>query len=483
MRRLTRLSIRWRLALTSAGLTFAILLLFAIVVGAFTGRRLASDFDNELRATAADLQQQIPVRSNVFGPVLKESDVVDAVVDVANRPDAAVRVIDTENRVLTPRRGPNLGRPTGTPVDVGDYRVVSTPLFAPESLRPVAYVQYAKRVATLDATVERLKLFLALGVAGGTVLALLAGLAVARRAMAPISDLSRAARNIARTRNPAQRLPRPAADDEVAALAQTLDEMLEGLDQARRETEATLAREREFVADASHELRTPLTSIFANLELLEASLEGEDRETAASALRSSRRMRRLVGDLLILARADAGRPLARGRVDLGAVLEAAAAEAQAAATVDHPLHVGAPPDVFVEGSADDLHRVALNLIENAIEHTPPGTPIEARVRRDGGTVALEVSDRGPGVAPEIGERAFERFVRGAPDDGARRSGTGLGLAIVRAVAERHGGAVELSDARPGARFTVRLPAAGSAGELPTEALEVPDATRALADRS
>src|ERR1044072_4533620 len=95
--------------------------------------------------------------------------------------------------------------------------------------------------------------------------------------------------------------------------------MLAALDGARSETEAALARQREFVADASHELRTPLTSVLANLELLEEELTGEQRDTAASALRSSRRMRRLVGDLLLLARADAGREMMRGPVDLAAV--------------------------------------------------------------------------------------------------------------------------------------------------------------------
>ena len=103
------------------------------------------------------------------------------------------------------------------------------------------------------------------------------------------------------------RVPVPRTDDEIAELARTLDGMLHALDEAREETEATLARQRQFVADASHELRTPLTSVLANLELLAEVLDGERGEAAASALRSSRRMRRLVGDLLLLARADANR--------------------------------------------------------------------------------------------------------------------------------------------------------------------------------
>ncbi len=165
------------------------------------------------------------------------------------------------------------------------------------------YVQYARPLAAVEATVDRLRLFLIIGVLGGAGLALLAGLMVARRAMMPIAALTATARKIERTRDPAQRIPAIEADDEVAELARTLDDMLHALDASRAETEGALTRQREFVADASHELRTPLTSVLANLELLADSLDGEQQDAAHSALRSSRRMRRLVADLLLLARA------------------------------------------------------------------------------------------------------------------------------------------------------------------------------------
>ena len=129
--------------------------------------------------------------------------------------------------------------------------------------------------------------------------------------MRPIAGLTRAAREVARTRDPDITLPKPQANDEVSELAHTFEDMLRELSAAREEAETTLSRQRKFVADASHELRTPLTSILANLELLESELGGEQRDMADSALRSSKRMRRLVGDLLLLARADAGRELDR----------------------------------------------------------------------------------------------------------------------------------------------------------------------------
>jgi two-component system OmpR family sensor kinase len=172
-------------------------------------------------------------------------------------------------------------------------------------------------------------------------------------------------------------------------------------------------------------------------------------------------MRRLVGDLLLLARADAGRHVPRARVDLTAVAAEAAGEAGALSS-DHPVSLDLPGPLPVHGVSDDLHRLAGNLIENALIHTPAGTPVTVSVRREGDSAVLEVADRGPGVPRDMRERVFERFARGAAD-AAPRGGSGLGLAIVRAVASNHGGTVELRDAEGGgARFVVTLPAEASA---------------------
>src|SRR5581483_10640096 len=228
------------------------------------------------------------------------------------------------------------------------------------------------------------------GVLGGTVLALLAGLATAQRAMRPIAELSDAAREIERTRDPHRQLPHPDAEDEVAELARTLEAMLGSLGAARAETEATLDRQRQFVADASHELRTPLTSVLANLELLTEELAGEQAETAQAALRSTRRMRRLVGDLLLLARADAKRIQPRRTTDLADVLTEAAAELGPMAD-EHELNIHAG-HVTVEAAQDELHRMVLNLIENAVRHTPPGTRVNASTGTSEGVATLIVED-------------------------------------------------------------------------------------------
>jgi two-component system OmpR family sensor kinase len=479
-----RLPIRLKLAAVSGGLTFAILLAFAIVVGAFTEQKLQSSFDSELRATAADLQSQFQV--NGFG-----SRIDTELFRLAAAGGAVLRVHDrVNNRVFAIKGSPRLGPLYEGVRDFGRYRVVSRPLFgrsldtsdafraAPGALDgTVAAIQYGKPTDNLNATIDRVRFFLLLGVLIGTLFAFLAGFWVARRAMRPISGLTKAAREVARTRDPAHTvLPRPVANDEVAELSTTLSEMLAELAAARSETEASLERQREFVADASHELRTPLTSILANLELLQEELGQPDgpRDSAAaaeiadSALRSSQRMRRLVGDLLLLARADAGRREQPRPLDLAEVVREAAREATAVGG-EHPLTLDLPDaldGVAIEGARDDLHRLVLNLVENAFLHTPSGTPVVVSVRGDtpsGGTgsdhVTLEVADRGPGVPADRRERVFERFARSAGDRSSA-SGTGLGLAIVRAVAEAHGGTATVRDADGGgALFEIRLPVA------------------------
>jgi signal transduction histidine kinase len=231
--------------------------------------------------------------------------------------------------------------------------------------------------------------------------------------------------------------------------------MLWALDAARGESEAALHRQREFVADASHELRTPLTSVLANLELLADELEGEQADSAKSALRSTQRMRRLVADLLLLARADVGRRQPHRLTDLATHLTEAAAEL-GTGLENHEVTVEAEP-APVEGIGDDLHRLILNLLENALNHTPPGTHITASSGMRDGHPVVVVEDDGPGIDPALQRRVFERFVRGGGDTGSR--GTGLGLAIVAAVASAHGASVRM-DSLPeiqGTRFEITFP--------------------------
>jgi len=165
-------------------------------------------------------------------------------------------------------------------------------------------------------------------------------------------------------------------------------------------------------------------------------------------------MRRLVADLLLLARTDVGRVVPREPCDLAQIVVEAAGELGPVSAA-HDISLDVHPAV-VEASRDELHRLTINLLENALRHTPPGTEIRVSTTTADGLALLVVEDDGPGVPPELAPTLFERFVRGAGDRGGS---FGLGLAIVQAVAESHGGTVTLQTPadHPGARFVVRLP--------------------------
>ncbi len=459
-----RLPIRTRLAVVSACLTFVILCAFAITVGGLTVRRLRSDFNRQVEQTSRQLSTQLDV---VIDPVTyRISAIQPPLDDLPGVPEHSViklyTIDGTEPFAQTPTKGaPSLGSPQEGLHTVSGYLVDSQPAVlhvrgTGGSLGRVV-VQYARPLSDLNATTARVKLLLLFGILAGSGFSLLAGMMIARRAMAPIAELTSAAEQIARTRDPSLTVPQPKADDEVAELARTLEGMLHELDVAHAETEAMLVRQRRFVADASHELRTPLTSVLANLELLADSLHGDQGEAASSALRSSRRMRRLVADLLLLARTDVGRVVAHERCDLAQIVIEATAELGPVST-EHDISLDVRP-APVDASRDELHRLIINLLENALRHTPAGTEIRVKtaIEKDvagAGVALLVVEDDGPGVPEELAATLFERFVRGAGDRGGS---FGLGLAIVRAVAEAHGGTVELQDAKPGARFIVRLP--------------------------
>jgi len=468
------LPIRTRLAAVSALLTFAILCAFAIVVGFLTAHRMRSDFNREVAQSAQQAVTELGVYVNPITGTFERTS--PPLQDLAGPSGAVIRLFTEGGRPFAwwPENAPSLGSVpalpavlTGSGIElattVNGYQVdtVTTNLINPSTNGRFGriFVQYARPLSVVNAEVARVDLFLLLGVLAGSGLALLAGTMIARRAMAPIAELTSTAAQITRTRDPSLAMPEVTADDEVGELARTLAAMLRELDAAHAETETTLARQRQFVADASHELRTPLTSVMANLDLLAETLRGEQGEAARSALRSSKRMRRLVADLLLLARGDVGRVVARRPTDLAQVAIDAAAELGPMSET-HEISLEAKPAI-VEGSRDELDRVAINLIENAVRHTPPGTEIwvSTGIGEDGRAM-LVVEDNGPGVPEALAGTLFERFVRGSGDAGGS---FGLGLAIVRAVVQSHGGTVGVERTKRGgtehgARFVIHLPA-------------------------
>ena len=456
--------VRWRLAGVSAGLTLVILLLFGGIVGNLAAQRVRDDFSREIRTGAADLAAQVQVIDTITNTLIVGEPNLG---DFVSSNNATARIFDASGTLRNESPGAvDLGPPSPGMSEFGDARVFTIALTSGQTGRIAGYVQYGRSESHVDSTINRLWLLIAAGTIVATLLSALAGLAIARGAMRPIAALTSTARRIADTGDPSRHMPAPRIDDEVGELAMTLEQMLRSLDAARAEREAAMRKQREFVADASHELRTPLTSILANLELLQESLDrhGEDDERAMvdSALRSSGRMSRLVADLLLLARADAGRPGARTSCDLAELAGNAAVEVAPTAG-DRELRVENDRALCLDGNPDELHRMVLNLLDNAVRHTPPHATIEMRLGAEDGDAVLEVLDDGPGIPPEMREQVFDRFVRGAgPADTANRGGSGLGLAIVRAVASAHGGNVQVGDSPlGGASFRVRLPMAQS----------------------
>ncbi|MER5275543.1 HAMP domain-containing sensor histidine kinase [Streptomyces sp. NPDC002809] len=268
---------------------------------------------------------------------------------------------------------------------------------------------------------------------------------VTRRALRPVEGIRREMAAITASEDLSRRVPEPGSHDEIARLARTTNETLTAL-------EASVERQRRFVADASHELRNPIASLRTQLEVGAAHPELLD---VPGAVADTVRLQALAADLLLLARLDAGERPGTARLDLGALVH----EEVSQRTGDRiPVTVSVPEGggFEVTGSRGQLARVIGNLLDNAERHAR--TAVAVAVRGERGGVVVEVTDDGDGVPGAERERIFERFVR--LDDARTRDegGAGLGLAIARDVAVRHGGRLTVTDAgERGARFALWLP--------------------------
>jgi two-component system OmpR family sensor kinase len=334
----------------------------------------------------------------------------------------------------------------------------------------------------IDSTTRQLRLIdLIVSV---VVLLVLAGVgaAIVRASLRPLVEIEHTARAIAAgdlTRRVPDRDPRT----EVGRLGRALNSMLAQIESAfgaRAASEASARRSedrmRRFVADASHELRTPLTTIrgFAELYRQGASRDPAELDRLMRRIEDqAARMGLLVEDLLLLARLDQQRPLDRSPVDLLALAADAVNDARAVAP-DRRIELvlgGGDGDpgraLIVLGDGQRLRQVLANLVNNALTHTPAGSPVEVRVggwELDGAPgAAVEIVDHGPGLAPEQAERVFERFYRADPARSHAAGGSGLGLSIVAALVAVHGGTVQVDSVQGrGARFRVVLPLAPDA---------------------
>lgn len=302
------------------------------------------------------------------------------------------------------------------------------------------------------------------------------------RGLAPLAGMATTAQRVSGGGDLSARMPGANAETETGRLASAINTMLARIDRsfaARLESER---RVRAFAADASHELRTPLTTIRGYAELCrQGAIAPEDLPAVMGRVESeAARMSRLVAELLELARLDRSATLEMTWTDIAAAVREAAADARMVEP-DRPVEVTAPEVLMAVVDEPRFRQVAVNLLTNVREHTPPGTPVALRLERSGDAVLFEVHDAGPGMDPQVAARAFDRFSRGTDvraathgEDGPVSAGSGLGLAIVQAIVASHDGSVTL-DSTPHAGTTVRvlIPDHPPPGEEPTDPRDLP----------
>ena len=296
-------------------------------------------------------------------------------------------------------------------------------------------------------------------------IAALVGVGVIRRALGPLNRIASTARGVSALplATGSVTWPDPVANPrpgtEIGDVTAAFNRMLEHMQGALVQRHADEEKLRHFVADASHELRTPVAVIASHAEYAQRERDEDPAAVDQALVRirsESARMGRIVDDLLLLARLDLGRPLARSAVDLTRVVLDAVADTSRVAP-DHRWRLDLPEEpVTIDGDEHALHQAVANLLTNARMHTPSGTEVRAGLDSDDQAVTLSVRDNGPGIPAELLPHIAERFTR-ADESRAHSDGSGLGLAITDAIVRAHEGTLTITS-RPGdTRFTIRLP--------------------------
>ncbi len=433
-------------------------------VAAFGAYRLASRHADELadasllQAARALARQIKPTASGLFVDLppsaqdILAADPEDRVMYMVSAPPGQLLLGDA--RMPPPPHAMPLGEPLFYDTRVPEpMRVVSLELHlgAAGAADSALRVQVARSSAPRELLARRMLLDTALPLSLLVVLMSMGVWAGIRRGLKPLAELQQQMEG--RRADALDPVQLQAAPPEVSALAGAVNELLGQVQQS-------LATQRRFISDAAHQLRTPLAGLKSQTELaLDAATDPALRQRLERVHESAVRGARLVSQLLVLARAEPEAVAAQGwtEVDCGRLVREVAAD-----WVPRALAAGCDLGVDVAGEGLNVQGVELllrealvNLIDNALRYAGAGATVTVRLRRAGDDLWMDVEDNGPGLPPELRERAFERFVRGATTG----EGCGLGLAIVREIAERHGGSAELLAAAPHgciARLTLPL---------------------------
>jgi len=453
------MSLRGRLTLLYTTMLGGILLLLGVGVYGLVNYSLINQVDKALSETAARLIKgaYIDVDGNITLPLSSTFNLTSGVYiqSLDRYGNLIVRIPPTTNLRLTldPQVLQNRQIHYQSLYIEGEHlRVLSVPLISMG--RTVGVLQVATSLRLADAARQDLLYVLA----GGTLIAMLiAGFAswlAIEQALAPLATVTKVAEQINRADDLARRIPyRGPENDEIGQLIAAFNQTLERL-------EALLASQQRFLTDVSHELRTPLTVIKGNVDLIRR-MKTVDDESLSSIEQEADRMKRLVEDLLTLAKAESGTLTLRLQtVELDTLLLEVVKEMSVLAGGRIKMKVTEIDQILVNGDRDRLKQVLINLIANAVQYTPAGGNIFLGLGKVGQHARLIVRDTGPGIPAEDLPHIFERFYRAEKSRTRGKGGFGLGLSIANWIVDNHGGYIEVfSQEGEGTTFCVWLPLA------------------------
>jgi two-component system OmpR family sensor kinase len=441
------LSIQNRLLIIYTFIFSVAFIVFAVIVYELPRARILAQIDRDLEALATEV-----VQPGSLPEVLETFETASTLVVVADENGEIVarsRNLTMFNDLLDPNADPFM-ESFGV-VQHGDtqLRVYTVPLPDTEGQGTHFYLQVARLLDTYE-HLNRVSLTaLLMGFAAATA-SLFVAVLLTPGLFKPLEDIATVARQITRADDLSRRVPYANRPDEIGDLARAFNQTLERLERLFRTQQRLLA-------DVSHELRTPLTTIRGNLDLIERMGEADPESISAIQL-EIQRMTRLVGDLLLLARADSGGlPLERKPVEVDNILFDIYRQV---ALLNAPVEVKLVDidQVTVLGDADRLKQLFLNLVDNAIKYTPEGGSVELSLSKKNAWAQFEVCDTGIGIPPENLSHIFDRFYRVDKARARAHGGSGLGLSIAKWIATAHGGSIRVkSQLGEGTTFTVTLP--------------------------
>jgi two-component system OmpR family sensor kinase len=450
-------SLRLRLTIWYTAVLAAVLILFGTIVYISLNLSLTLDIEETLNRTADEIL--------AAGRVQDDLAITLRALDLTT--NVYLQFLGVRGEILwQSNNAPNLQGPfdpstllerenvfTTEQIGSEHLRILTVPLVSRPEDEIVAYLQLASPLTAVDLTTRVLLSVLVTGGVLAMIVAAIIGYMAAGAALQPIGQVTTTALQITRADDLSRRIPLVGPPTgEVGQLVQAFNETLERL-------ETLFQAQRRFLADVSHELRTPLTGIRGNVDLIR-QFGRADEESLEAISSEVERMTRMVQDLLLLAQAETGKlPLAQETVELDTLMLEVYRQSKVLANEKIQLKIGREDQARVIGDRDRLKQVVLNLVANAIEHTPNGGEVHLDLLCDGTHARLSVSDTGQGIPEQDLPHIFERFYRRDPSRSRRAGGgAGLGLSIAYWIARSHGGTIEVeSEEGKGSTFIIVLP--------------------------